>query len=149
MKEILNHIVFWHWWVLGVFLLVLETFVPGAFFLWLGVSAMVTGVLAFVLPSAPLAVNALFFAVMSVVSVVGWRVYQRKHPTKTQDNLLNRRGAQLMGQKLILSEPLKGGRGHTKVGDTLWSIEGPDLPQGTEVEVIAVNANTLVVRALS
>lgn len=149
MKTIFEQIVFWHWWVLGVFLLILETFAPGAFLLWLGVSAMVTGVLALVVPSAPLAVKALFFAVMSVVSVVGWRVYQRKHPTKTKDSLLNRRGAQLVGQRFILSEALSGGRGHTKLGDTLWSVEGPDLPKGTEVEVIAVNANSLVVRALS
>jgi hypothetical protein len=35
------------------------------------------------------------------------------------------------------------GRGRLKVGDTVWLIEGPDLPVGTRVQVTSVD-NTLL-----
>jgi len=28
---------FWHWWVLGLMLIVVELLAPGAFFLWFGI----------------------------------------------------------------------------------------------------------------
>ena len=37
----MEHIEFWYWWVAAVVLIILETLVPGTFFLWMGVSASV------------------------------------------------------------------------------------------------------------
>ena len=42
---------FWHWWVLGVALIIVESLAPGFFFLWMGVAAGATGVLLLVAPS--------------------------------------------------------------------------------------------------
>ena len=39
MSEFLEGLEFWHWLVLGVVLAIIEVFAPGAFFLWLGISA--------------------------------------------------------------------------------------------------------------
>jgi len=45
-----NEVSYWHWWVLGAILLMLEIFVPGAFLLWLGFAAGLVGLLLLVLP---------------------------------------------------------------------------------------------------
>jgi membrane protein implicated in regulation of membrane protease activity len=73
------------------------------------------------------------------------------HPTVTRSDQpeLNRRGAQLVGRVLIVEEPIEGGRGKVRVGDTLWSAEGPDSPAGAEVRVTAARATILLVERLS
>ena len=52
---------------------------------------------------------------------------------------------QLVGRVLLLAEAIEGGRGKVRVGDTLWLAEGPDVPAGAEVRVIAAKATELVV----
>lgn len=136
---------FWHWWVAALALFALEAFVPGAFFLWMGVAGVLTGVLAWIIPGMGFLPEVLFFSLMSVISVLAWRSYQRTRPTKTQDTTLNRRGQQYVGQIVTLSEDLKGGRGHTKIDDSLWSIEGPDMPKGTQVIIVEAKGTTFVV----
>ena len=42
-----------------------------------------------------------------------------------------------------LGAPIVDGRGRLKVDDTVWLVEGPDLPAGTRVEVTGVD-NTLL-----
>ncbi len=37
--EFLEQAEFWHWWIAAILFLVLETFAPGAIFLWMGVAA--------------------------------------------------------------------------------------------------------------
>jgi membrane protein implicated in regulation of membrane protease activity len=69
------------------------------------------------------------------------------HPAvaKTDEPNLNQRAAQLVGRVLVLAEAIEGGRGRVRVGDTLWQVEGPDLPRGTEVKVAAATATLLQV----
>jgi inner membrane protein len=73
--------------------------------------------------------------------------YVWAHPTvsKSDEPNLNRPAAQLVGRVLTLAEPIEGGRGKVRVGDTLWPVEGPDAPEGAEVRVTAANGTVLVV----
>jgi membrane protein implicated in regulation of membrane protease activity len=72
------------------------------------------------------------------------------HPTVSRSDQpdLNRRGAQLIGQVLVVAEAIEGGRGKVRVGDTLWAVEGPDAPAGAEVRVTAAKATVLVVEVI-
>jgi membrane protein implicated in regulation of membrane protease activity len=67
------------------------------------------------------------------------------HPSVSRSDLpdLNCRAAQLIGRSFVVEEVIEGGRGKVRVGDTLWAVEGPDLPAGAEVRVTAVNATLL------
>jgi inner membrane protein len=69
------------------------------------------------------------------------------HPSvsKSDQPDLNRRAAQLVGRSLVVEEAIEGGRGKVRVGDTLWPVEGPDLPAGAHVTVTAFRGNLLVV----
>jgi membrane protein implicated in regulation of membrane protease activity len=69
------------------------------------------------------------------------------HPTvsKSDQPNLNRPAAQLVGRVLVVAEPIEAGRGKVRVGDTLWPVEGPDAPAGTEVRVTAAKATVLLV----
>jgi membrane protein implicated in regulation of membrane protease activity len=72
------------------------------------------------------------------------------HPavSKSDQPDLNRPAVQLVGRVLVVAEAIDGGRGKVRVGDTLWPAEGPDVPAGTDVRVIAAKATVLVVERI-
>jgi len=138
---------FWYWWVLGLILLILEVFAPGAFFLWMGISAGVVGVIAWLVPSLSIEWQMLIFTVIAVASVVGWRAYLRKNPVETDQPSLNRRGEQYVGRVFTLDDPIVNGVGKIRVDDTMWRIEGADCEAGEKVRVIGVDGVNLKVEA--
>jgi inner membrane protein len=73
------------------------------------------------------------------------------HPdvSKSDQPDLNQRADQLVGRVLVLAEAIEGGRGRVRVGDTLWQVEGPDLPCGAEVKVAAAKATLLQVERVN
>jgi membrane protein implicated in regulation of membrane protease activity len=72
------------------------------------------------------------------------------HPavSKSDQPDLNQRGNQLIGRVLVVEEAIEDGRGKVRAGDTLWPVEGPDIPCGTEVRVTAAKATVLQVERL-
>lgn len=139
----MSGVTFWQWWIAGLILLVLEVFVPGAFFLWMGVAAGVTGFVLFLAPGTGWEYQLLLFAVLSVVSILVWRIYLLKHPTATDRPMLNRRGEQYVGRMFTLEEPVVNGSGKIRVDDSTWKIEGQDCPRGSRVKVVGVDGTVL------
>jgi membrane protein implicated in regulation of membrane protease activity len=135
------------WWLLALALIGAEMLAPGYFMLWIGIAAGLMGVLTWIAPTLPPIAQALLFGVLAVAAcAVYWKFIRPLAELRDDQPLLNKRGAQLVGQRFVLVEPIVNGRGKVKVGDGSWLAEGPDLPLGSEVEVVAVNGTTLSVR---
>lgn len=131
----------WNWMILGTVLLALEILTPGVYLLWLGIAAVATGLLSFLLWDAGFwvwQVQILVFLLLSIVSVlIGRRLFPATGTDDTDQPLLNRREAQLVGRTATLEEPIREGRGRIRLGDTLWRVSGPDLPPGARVRVVS------------
>ena len=138
-------IIYWYWWVLAVVLLIIEALAPGFFFLWMAAAAAALGLIMFAVPALGWQYQLLLFAVLSVVSIFLFRLYQRTHPPQSDQPTLNRRGEQYIGRTFSLDKPIVNGIGEIRVDDTTWRIVGNDLPDGTKVEVIGVDGVTLQV----
>lgn len=136
---------FWHWWVIGLVLIVMEVFLPGTFFLWMGVASGVVGVLLFLMPGMGWEYQMLVFAVLSVGSILFWRAWLKKHPTETDQPTLNRRGEHYVGRTFTLLEPIVNGNGKIRVDDSTWKIQGPDCAAGVRVKVTGANGVILEV----
>ncbi len=149
MEALFSHIDHWHWWILAVALLVLEAFAPGTFFMWMGISAGVVGLLVLIAPGMGWEYQVFAFAVLSVASIVAWRLYFRKHPVQTDQPTLNRRGEQYVGRTFTLVEPIENGSGKIRVDDTTWKIRGDDCDTGSKVKVTGVDGVILKVEVLS
>ena len=136
------------WWLLALLLIGLEVALPGYFLLWIGIGAGATGVLAWLLPGMSLLAQAMVFAVLAFLAcaVYAWGIRPRLRRGDAASERLNRRGAQMVGQRYVLIEPIVNGRGKARVGDGEWLVNGPDLPLGASVEVVGVDGNTLQVR---
>lgn len=132
-------IVFWNWWVLALSLLVVELLAPGFFFLWMAAAAFVTGCLLLLIPVIGTELQLLFFSVLSVAAISGWKFYGKKHlPIDSDHPLLNKRGDQYIGRVFSLYHPIENGEGKIKVDDSIWKVHGEDCDINTKVKVVAV-----------
>ena len=138
-------LLYWHWWLIGIVLFIVEMMVPATFFLWMGVSALAVGVISFVAPEMAASTEIIIFAILSVISVVAWRKYQQSNPTITEQPTLNRRGEQYIGRVITLTKPIKDGFGKEKVGATLWTLQGPDAEIGSKVKITGMESAVLLV----
>jgi hypothetical protein len=145
MADMFGQLEFWHWWVLGLGLAIVEVLAPGFFLLWIGVAAGLTGLLLYAAPSSPWQLQFIVFGLLSVASVVAVRYYLRRNPIETEDATLNKRGRQYIGQVFSLHEPIVNGRGTVKVADSVWRAAGPDLPAGERVKVTGISGTVLTV----
>ena len=132
-------ITFWHWWILGIALIVLEAFAPGAFFLWMGISAGVVGTILAIAPDLGWEYQVMLFAIFSVVSIALWKRYQANNPSESDHPTLNRRGEQYIGRTFTLEEPIVNGMGKIKVDDSIWKISGDDCDIGTRIKVTGID----------
>ncbi len=140
-----EEIEFWHWWIAAIVLIVVEVFAPGTVALWMAVSAAAVGLLLLAVPELTWQTQFIVFAVLSVATVIGWRTYQLRYPTVSDQPTLNRRGEQYVGRVFTLDEAIVNGTGKIHVDDTMWKVEGEDLPEGTQVRVTGVEGTVLTV----
>ena len=138
----------WHWWGAGILFLILELFAPATFFLWLAVSALLVGCVSWLAPELGWQIEFLLFAIFSVVSLVGYRMYLSRNPIETDAPTLNRRGEQYVDQVYELVEPIVNGYGKVKIGDSIWKVKGADAEKGNKVRVTAVDGIILQVEAV-
>ena len=143
MMALLAHLQFWHWWILGLMLAVVELLAPGTFFLWFGLAAGVTGLILLVLPGLDLNFQLIAFAVLSVAAVFAGRsVMRRQNRLRTQGSL-NRRGEQYVGRVFTVEQAIVNGRGSIRVDDSIWRAEGPDTAAGETVRVVKAGSSVL------
>ncbi len=143
--EFLNEIVFWHWLIFGVVVMALEILAPGAVFLWIGIAAILTGALLFLMPGTGWEFQIFIFAVLSAISIYIGRKFIAGKPGPSDHPTLNQRGAGYIGQTYTLAEPIRDGIGKLVIDDTSWRVHGQDMPKGTRVKVIGMDGATLVV----
>jgi len=141
----MKDIIFWHWWIIAIVLVILEAFVSGTFLLWMGVSAAVVGAVLLIAPGMGWEYQVLLFAVFSVVSIALWLVRLKKHPTGSEVSNLNRRAAQYMDRIAIVKDPIVNGQGTINVDDTIWRVLGPDCDAGTKIKVVGAEGTDLKV----
>jgi len=134
----------WVWLSLGVLLAAAEIVAPGFFLIWLGAAAIVTGVVAWIVPiSVPLQLG--IFAILSFIVLYTARRWLKANPIASADPHLNQRAGRLVGEVLTVTRAIEDGRGRAKVGDGEWPVHGPDAAEGTKVRVVSADGGVLVV----
>lgn len=123
----------------------LELVIPGAFLLWIGLAGIIVGILASLITIEPEYQLIIFAVLAPVCSYMGKRFFKGLQDHAAAQ-LLSRRADSLIGQEFILEHSLSGGTSRMQVGDSSWTIKGPNLPAGTHVIVVAVDGNHLIVK---
>ena len=134
----------WFWLSLGLVLGVAEMVAPGFFLMWLGLAALIVGILDYFLPIT-VAYQVAMFATLSVITVFAGKKFLHDNPIESDDSKLNDRGARLTGEVVTVVEPIINGNGRVKVGDSVWSARGVDAELGARVKVIGADGAVLLV----
>ncbi|MFT4255454.1 MAG: NfeD family protein [Pseudoxanthomonas sp.] len=135
------------WLVAALLLFAAETMLPGAFLLWFGFAAAALALVVLVLPELGWLAQAIWFCVFSVISVGVYVKWFRGKGRSSDKPLLNRRAEQLIGEVAKLDQPIIGGRGgRVQIADAFWTVEGPDLPAGAQVRIVATDGMLLKVQ---
>jgi inner membrane protein len=134
---------FWYWAVLGAVLGVIEVAVPAMVCIWLAAAALGVAAIAWRYPGLTWEHQALIFAALAIASVALGRTAFASAGSAESDRHLNRRAESYVGRMFTLDGAIVDGRGRLRVDDTIWLVEGPDLPAGTRVRVTGTD-NTLL-----
>ena len=138
----------WSWWLVGLVLLAAELILPGFFLVWIGLAGIIVGALSLLFWENSFwiwQVQGLVFAATAVIVTLIGRRYLYNNNQVTDEPFLNQRSASLVGRTATLDQPIAEGRGRIRLNDTHWTVNGPDLPIGTRVKVVASNGRDLTV----
>ena len=143
-------LVYWHWIVLGIVLMLAEIFIGSFFIFWFGAAAVVVGLSLTIAPSISASTQLIFWTLLSLVFAVAWfRFLKPLSKDVTKAGLSREALIGEIGQ--VLSVPNGDKRGMVRfpaplLGYDEWLIMSQDsLSIGDRVSVKDVSGNSLIV----
>jgi len=139
----------WSWIVGGLILLALELMLPGGILIWLGLAAVATGLVTFIIPIG-WAMQWAIYGALALISIILWLKYGRKAMnTKTDNPFLNDRAKRFIGREIVLDKAIDQGYGRVKLDDTIWRVSGQDMAKGSMVKITGYEGAVLEVEEIS
>jgi membrane protein implicated in regulation of membrane protease activity len=135
----------WNWFIAAAVFLLIEVLAPGIFMLWLGLAALLVGIISIGVVW-PWQAQFIAFAVFALVSVPAWRHFTSNRET-ADSPFLNRRADTYVGRVFTLERPIVDGVGAVRIDDTVWRMRGPDCPAGSRVRIARADGPCLLVEA--
>jgi hypothetical protein len=145
-------ILWWHWIVLGIFLMLAELAVPAFFLIWFGAAAVVVGCAVAVFPAFPFAYQVIAWTAGSVVLIWFWFKVFKPGSHKTRVGMSA--GAAIGEIALVIRDIRPYDKGQIRfqkpiLGDDTWeSIADEEIKVGERVKVLNVEGNILKVGKL-
>ena len=143
-------LLYWHWLVLGISLMLLEILLPSFTALWFGSAAVIIGIIMLIFPGMPFDFQILLWATLSSILTLLWFKYLKPLSTdKTLAGLSREAAIGQVGQ--VISLPNEHRRGTLRfpapiLGSDEWPFICQDsLEAGDRVRVIEISGNSLVV----
>jgi membrane protein implicated in regulation of membrane protease activity len=145
-------ILWWHWIVLGIVLMLLELAVPAFFLIWFGAAAVVVGIAIVIFPAFPFAYQIVVWTIISLVLVWFWFKVFKRGFHKTMAGLS--KGSFIGEIGLVTRDIRPYEKGQIRfqkpiLGDETWeSIADGEIKVGERVKVLDVEGNILKVSRL-
>ena len=141
MELIFDNLNFIHWLILGIGLIIIELFLWTVFLLWVGSSAITSGVIYFLFPNISGSMQLLIFAVIAIAAT---SLAKKYYPVKTVDEQLHNKAKSHIGKECTI-ESIENGVTKVKIGKSLWFAKGSNLSTGQTVKIIDVESSTFIV----
>lgn len=137
-------LLFWHWWVIGLALVVIEAMFPSGYFMAMAVAGAATGGMVWFLTDIDWQFQLAVFTTLSIILSIALRqLYKKRYPSDYVDPL-----QAMIGLDFELSEPIKHGMAEVEIKGELYTLKGPELPKGASVRVVAIDGGILAVRPI-
>jgi membrane protein implicated in regulation of membrane protease activity len=143
-------ILWYHWLILGMLLMLGEMLVPSFTLFWFGLAALLVGLLLLIMPGLELSLQLLIWAIASIVFTVLWFKYFK--PTMIDRTKAGVSKEAVTGETgFVIKVPQDEIRGIVRfsmplLGSDEWEFICEDTCQvGDRVKVVDVSGNTLIV----
>lgn len=148
MIEWLAQFNYWHWLALGLILLAVELLGAAGYFLWLGLSALLVGVIMVLIPIGWQLQWLTFASFVLVTTWLWWRRQFKADRSGDAQRGLNQKKKQLLGHKVQLEQPVTAlVITRLQIGDSTWSaICDEDIAAGHMVEVVDLDGIILKIK---
>ncbi len=150
----LDQLSMWHWFILGLVLLMGEALGAAGFLLGAAVAALLTGILvwastAFVDGGIQWQGQILSWTTLAIVcSLLYWKRFRESEQISERPEL-NHRSQQLVGRTLILQQDVNF-EARIQFGDTFWKVRCDEpLKAGDKIEVVESDVSTLTIVKVS
>jgi membrane protein implicated in regulation of membrane protease activity len=146
---VLAEILWWHWIVLGIFLMLTELVVPAFFLIWFGAAAVAVGLVVAAFPAFPFAWQVVTWTVSSLVLIWLWFKVFKAGSHKTRVGMSQ---GMVAGEVALVTREIRPyERGEIRfqkpiLGAESWeSIADEEIKVGERVKVLSVEGNILKV----
>lgn len=143
-------LLYWHWILLGIALVLAEIFLVSFTVLWFGLGALLTGILLWLIPAMPATVQLLLWLVFSCGFAVFWfRYFKPRMVDKTQAGIS--REAAIGESGTVVKVATAHARGKVRftlpvLGDDEWEfICEQQVQVGDRVHIKDFSGNALIV----
>tara|TARA_B110000858_G_scaffold175732_1_gene209327 strand:+ start:11402 stop:11854 length:453 start_codon:yes stop_codon:yes gene_type:complete len=143
-------LLYWHWIVLGLMLMLSEIFLGSFFIFWFGAAALSVGIAMLVLPNMSEAAQIIIWATSSLMFALAWFKFVK--PLSRDKTKAGMSREALLGQIGQVLDPPNGDKfGKLRfpaplLGSDEWLIISQDeLTAGDRVSVIDLSGNSLIV----
>ena len=142
-------ILWWHWIVLGIILVILEIFIPLFIIIWFGIAGIIVGIVDYIFNTS-LSIELLLWIVLSVVFNIGWfKFYTQKnlYSKNAIDDKFNVYGT-------VIKKISKGEIGKVKfdkpvLGDIIWhAISDEEINVNERVKIVDIKGELMVVERI-
>ena len=117
MDDLMNLEVHYTWLAIGLVLAIAEMAIPGVFLIWMAGAALITGLVAWLLPIG-LPLQIVIFALLSIIAVFTGKRVLKDHPVVAADPKMNQRGERVVGETVVVTQAIEGGSGRVRLGDS-------------------------------
>lgn len=148
-----SELLYWHWIIFGIALMLTEMFLASFFVLWFGAAAVVIGGMVFLFPDMPATWQIFLWTLLSCALALAWFKYLKPLSIdKTKAGLSREAFMGEIGQ--VLTPPNGEKRGTLRfpaplMGSDEWLFISQDaVVSGDRVTVTDFSGNTLIVKKL-
>lgn len=131
------------WALLSICLVILEIMMPGIWFIWFTIPAIVTAFATYFWDLGLIAQLAVFIVLVVITMFLLFKFGRKNMFFNKEDEKMNHRGTEYLGHVAILDSAVVNGVGRIKLGDTSWTLNGEDCPEGTQVRITKLQLNAL------
>lgn len=147
-------ILYWHWIVLGVGLILLEIALPTFMMLWFGIGALLTGLVLLIFPSLSITIQLLLWTLSSAAITIAW--FQFLKPLSVDKTKAGLAREAIIGQTgMVIQAPAASQRGKLRLsapilGNDEWIFIAADadsiITVGDRVRVTDISGNSLIIQ---
>ena len=141
----------WHWFVLGVLLMLSELIIPAFAALWFGISAILVGILLWIFPALDSTVQLVLWMILSILCTIAWfRFIKPLSIDKTKAGLLREATIGQIGMVIQVNmehEQIRVRFPMPVLGSDEWNCRTlTSVNVGDRVRVVDILGNDLVVQ---